>query len=516
MKKSNVIVIDSYRQKDKKQRVCAYVRVSTDSNEQMHSFKTQLAHYQDLITSNDNWEFIDLYADEGLSGRSLDNRDELKRLMEDCRGSKIDRILVKSISRLARNTKESLEVIRELKALGVSIYFEKENVDTAKATDEFLLTLYSQIAQEESVSHSKNMKRSYKTRMEQGKFITQKAPFGYDLKDGTLVINEKEAELVRHIFNSYINGVSKQTLADELTAKRIKTTYDNTSWSVFNIDYIIKNEKYIGDALTQKKYTTDAIPSKNVRNHGEKPRYYLKNSHEPIIDRVTYDKAQRLNNLNVSPVCVGEHNPLNRKIYCDKCGATFKLRRNGNVNYRICRTHDLKAEACEIKQIRESEINNAFVRLFNKLQLNKNELIEPTIRMLRELRSRRNTNNDKVIDLNKDIADSLEQLNVLTELNTKGYIDSELYMTQTNELNTKIKQLKKDKNLCMDKDDNEEIASSKKLLAILKTFPHHIELSDVKILLSIVDKIIVISETEIRLRLINGFELTEHIERTAR
>ncbi len=516
MKKSNVIVIDSYRQKDKKLRVCAYIRVSTDSNEQRHSFRTQLEYYQDLITSNENWEFVDLYADEGISGRSHENRDELKRLMEDCRQNKIDRILIKSISRFARNTKESLELTRELKSLGVSIYFEKENVDTAKSTDEFLLTLYSQIAQEESISHSKNMKRSYKSRMEQGNFITCKAPFGYDLKDGTLIINEIEAELVRYIFNSYVNGVSKQTIADELTSMGIKTVDNNYNWEHYDINRIIKNEKYIGDALTQKMFATDSLNSKMVRNLGEKPKYYLKNSHEPIIDRETYDKAQRLNQINASPVFEREHNPLNGVIFCGICGVAFKLRRTRNVNYRICRTHDSNASSCEIKQIRESEINSAFVRLFNKLQLNKNELIGPAIKMLTQLRSMRNSNDTKVIDLNKDIADSLEQLNVLAELNTKGFIDSELFQAQTNELNTKIDKLKKEKNICMGSGESKEIAESKELLALLNTLPECIEQSNAKILNSIIEKIIVVSETEIRFRLINGFEITEYIERTVR
>ena len=469
MKESNVIVIDSYKQRKSKLRVCAYIRVSTDSEEQMHSFKNQLEYYRELISSNENWEFVDVYADEGISGRSIDKRDELNRLIGDCRYNRIDRILVKSISRFARNTKESLEITRELKLLGVSIYFEKENIDTDKTTDEFLLTLYSQIAQEESVSHSKNMKRSYKSRMEQGRFITQKAPFGYCLKDGALHINDEEAEIVRHIFNSYINGVSKLDLANELSKKRIKTTFNNYIWSVFNIDYILKNEKYIGDSLAQKKYTTDTFPSKNVRNNGEQPKFYLKNSHEPIIDRLTFEKAQGLNKLNRPPASIKQDSPLNRKIMCSRCGATFKLRVTRGVRYRVCRTHDLKASLCDISRIRESEITSAFIRMFNKLQFNKDELIESAIKMLTKLRSMRNVNNIAVLDINKELADKLEQLNVLAELNTNGLIDSELYLAQTNEINLEIEKLKKDKYRGMDLGDTEEILNSKRLMIILNT-----------------------------------------------
>jgi len=247
-----VIVIDSIKQKQSKLRVCAYIRVSTSSEDQLHSFKTQLQYYQDHISSNEAWDLVDVYADEGVSGRSLENRDELNRLLADCRNQKIDRILIKSLSRLARNTTESLEIIRELRSLGISIYFEKENVDTSKATDEFLLTLYSQIAQEESISHSKNMRRSYKTRMEQGKFITCKAPFGYRFRDGTLIVQTDEAHTIQHIFSSYVNGKSIYDLIDELNSS------DNSKqmkrWSYNSILYILKNEKYIGDSLTQKSY----------------------------------------------------------------------------------------------------------------------------------------------------------------------------------------------------------------------------------------------------------------------
>jgi len=162
MGKSKVIVIDRNRKLKKNIKVCAYIRVSTDSKDQLNSYSLQLEHYQDFIQSNENWIYVDIYADEGITGTSAAKRPELQRLLKDCRNRKIDRILIKSLSRFARNTKESLEMIRELRSLGISIFFEKENIDTAKATDEFLLTLYSQIAQEESISLSLNMKRSYK------------------------------------------------------------------------------------------------------------------------------------------------------------------------------------------------------------------------------------------------------------------------------------------------------------------------------------------------------------------
>ena len=202
-----VITIDAVKTlEEAKLRVAAYARVSSDSTDQLNSFVAQTTHYISLISSNENWTLVDIYADEGITGTSADKRTEFKRLLSDCRKGLVDRVLVKSISRFARNTKECLETVRELRNIGVTVYFEEQGIDTSKMSTEFMAALHASVAQTESESISGNMRWSYHHRMEKGQFITCKAPLGYQLMDGQLVIFEPEAEIVRMIFQNYLAG----------------------------------------------------------------------------------------------------------------------------------------------------------------------------------------------------------------------------------------------------------------------------------------------------------------------
>ena len=516
MGKSKVIVIDRNRKLKKNIKVCAYIRVSTDSKDQLNSYSLQLSHYQDFIQSNENWIYVDIYADEGITGTSAAKRPELQRLLNDCRNRKIDRILIKSLSRFARNTKESLEMIRELRSLGISIFFEKENIDTAKATDEFLLTLYSQIAQEESISLSQNMKRSYKTRMEQGKFLTCCAPLGYELEKGELIINEAESEIVKDIFSSYLSGINTREIATKLTRKKIPNKNGTNEWNFHSIRYILKNEKYIGDAVLQKTYTI-SVKSQSLVNRGQYQKYYLKNSHAAIIDRDMYKKVQSSFERNAPKASGVRHsNPLNRKIYCNTCGSLYKLRRCNNINYRVCSKHDSDKDLCESKRITEGEINKAFVRMFNKLQLNKEHIIPPMIKEFKNLKDKSAYDNDDAVSLNKELADIMEQLSVLSDLRQQEHIDQSFYVSQSNEHKTRIDEIKKDKELLMNTVYDETISKSDELLVTLKTMPASIESASKDILLKLIDKINIVSETEIQFRLINGMGFTEHLKKVVR
>ena len=204
-------------------RVAAYARVSSDSNDQLHSYAAQTAYFAKLINSNPNWIFADIYADQGITGTSVEKRNDFLRMMEDCRSGRIDRILVKSTSRFARNTKESLEAVRELKSLGVSVYFEEQNIDTEQATGEALTAVFSALAQKESEAISERMRHSYQMRMQRGVFSTRCAPYGYQLVDNQLEVIEDEAVVIRQIFDRYLSGVSMEDIAKELTARGIPT-----------------------------------------------------------------------------------------------------------------------------------------------------------------------------------------------------------------------------------------------------------------------------------------------------
>ena len=262
-------------------RVAAYARVSSDSNDQLHSYAAQTAYFAKLINSNPNWIFADIYADQGITGTSVEKRDDFLRMMEDSRSGRIDRILVKSTSRFARNTKESLEAVRELKSLGVSVYFEEQNIDTAQATGEALTAVFSALAQKESEAISERMRHSYQMRMQRGVFSTRCAPYGYRLVDNQLEVIEDEAVVIRQIFDRYLSGISMDDIAKEITARGIPTKQNTPFWQLRSIQYILRNEKYIGNSLVQKTYATVTLPHRKKENKGEEDQYLIEETHPP-------------------------------------------------------------------------------------------------------------------------------------------------------------------------------------------------------------------------------------------
>ena len=289
---AQVQIIQPYQpQSEELEKVAAYCRVSTDSKDQLNSYRTQIGYYTNFIAQHSGWELVDIYADEGITGTSLEKRDEFKRMLQDCRAGKITRILVKSVSRFARNTLELIETTRELKDLGVVVVFEEQGIDTAQMLGEMQLTLLAMAAQEESTSISKNMKWSIQKRMDAGTYRGNTAPYGYRLEDGQLKIEETEAAVVRRIFEMRLSGMGQVAITQELNRQGIHPR-DGKPWTVYRVRYILSNERYIGDSLFQKKYITDPLSHKSVRNHGERDQYYIHNTHEGIISRETFQKVQ--------------------------------------------------------------------------------------------------------------------------------------------------------------------------------------------------------------------------------
>ena len=237
-----VKVIQPIAEQTKKLRVAAYARVSSDSADQLNSFATQVDYYTSYIQSKAEWEFAGLYADEAVSGTTADKRDDFKRLLADCRAGKIDRILVKSISRFARNTLDCIQTVRELKQLGVAVEFEKEDIDTGNMGSEMLLSILGSAAQEESLSISKNLKWSYRRRMKSGDFITCNAPLGYFLKNGTLIPDPQEVPIVEYIFSSYLAGKNMEEISDDLNRQETQFVRKKaTRWYRTSIRYILSN-----------------------------------------------------------------------------------------------------------------------------------------------------------------------------------------------------------------------------------------------------------------------------------
>ncbi|MBQ2656560.1 MAG: recombinase family protein [Erysipelotrichaceae bacterium] len=281
-----------------KLKVAAYCRVSTLEDAQAGSFELQIQHFQQMISDNPEWEDVGIYADEGKSGTNMKKRPEFQRMIEDCKQGKIDLILTKSVSRFARNTMDCLRVVRELKALSppVGVYFEDVSLNTIEAKNEFTLGVMSLVAQGESEAKSAAITWSVIERFRNGiPILSTTYLLGYD-KDrfGKMVIVEEEAEVVRYIYNSFIDGQTTREIADNLTQAHIPSVKGNEMWSVGTVRNILKNEKYCGDVLMQKTYTVDCFSHRSVRNKGERPQYRLKNNHPAIIPREKWDKVQEL------------------------------------------------------------------------------------------------------------------------------------------------------------------------------------------------------------------------------
>ena len=364
---SRVITIPaSEAPQNRRLRVAAYARVSSGSEDQKHSFAAQTAYYTEHITGNPEWDFVDVYADEGIAGTSEEKREDFQRLLADCRRGRIDKVLVKSSSRFARNTKECLEAVRELKALGVGVCFEEQGIDTSEIAGELLTALFAMMDQRESDADSQRMRLSYQQRMRSGQFITCSAPFGYRLVKGKLELVQEEAPIIQYIFHSYLSGKTAEEIAN--TLNRLSSTI---VWKANRIDYILKNEKYSGNALLPKRYATDMLPRYMKRNHGEKPMYYVTGSNEAVVSQETFDQAQMLRKRRAEGRSEGKAGgrPLaGGWLQCGVCGKVLRPKFIRDKWYMTCRGHESSIDTCDLRPVLEAAVISATLRLYYKLR----------------------------------------------------------------------------------------------------------------------------------------------------
>ena len=433
-------------------RIAAYCRVSSNSDDQLNSYNSQLTYYTHKFEGSETETLIDIYADEGITGTCEEKRTEFLRLIDDCRKGKIDRVYTKSISRFARNTRDCLKNIRELKSLGITIMFEKENIDTANINDELMLTIMGGLAQEESVSISKNMKWSICRRMRNGKYINSHAPFGYTLQNKDLIVNNKQAEIVRRIFSLYLSGSGFQAIANIINTECIDTSQYGQEWCPMTIKYILTNERYIGNALFQKSYRSDSPPFRKIKNDGELPQYLAYSVNPPIIEQDVFEAAQKMI-VKRRKTYLNYNNLFSNKIYCGICGCTYKGRYSNEAPRWICRKHEQQIESCNNRILNNSEVESAFISLFNKLYSDYSELLVPIQHALQELEVKRAVGNNSIIELRRDILQLKEQLKVIATLRTKGFLNEAKYKEQSAEINTKITKLNKDLRLLSQSDD---------------------------------------------------------------
>lgn len=343
----------------KKKRVAAYARVSSGKDAMLHSLSAQVSYYSGLIQRHADWEFAGVYADEALTG-TKDARPEFQRLLADCRAGKIDMVITKSISRFARNTVTLLQVTRELKAIGVDVFFEEQGIHTISGEGEMILTLLASVAQEESRTVSENCKWRVRQHYKKGEIVGVRHLYGYDVSRNGLKVNPLQAEIVRMIFNDYITGSSCGTIAAKLRARDIPTVFGG-QWSPRAINHILRNEKYAGNALLQKWYVKDYLGKKEVRNHGSLPMYYAVGTHEGIISDETFRAAQALmdtrrveNNIAKRPP---SKYPLTGMIACTRCGKHYKRKATPYGEFWQCSTYQtFGKDACPAKRIPEETL----------------------------------------------------------------------------------------------------------------------------------------------------------------
>lgn len=507
-----VKVIQPIAEQAKKLRVAAYARVSSDSADQLNSFATQVDYYTSYIQSKEEWEFAGLYADEAVSGTTADKRDDFQRLLADCRAGKIDRILVKSISRFARNTIDCIQTVRELGQLGIAVEFEKEEIDTGNMGSEMLLSILGSAAQEESLSISKNLKWSYRRRMKSGDFITCSAPIGYVLKNKTLVPDPQEAPIVEYIFSSYLAGKSIGEISREINAMEVEVANKKTErWHGSTIRYILTNEKYIGDSLVQKWFTPDELPLKHKRNNGEISQYYIKNSHPAIISRTVFEAVQKLlkqRSLIHAPKNEIQQFPLSKVVKCGLCGSTFYRKpKNQSIKW-ICYQHLKAKELCPTKAISQDEIYQAFLRVYNKLLDNKDSILKVMLNQLLELQAKTAFARPDIITVNEKISELVKQNHSLTRLLTKGCIDSAIFIERSNRNNQKIEEFRRELRQLQEPDEVSRVIDSTKLLLELLEEAQPMLEFEPSIFKSMIQKIIVYPE-RFCFHLINGLVLDE-------
>lgn len=337
-------------------RVAAYARVSTGKDAMLQSLSAQVSYFSAYIQRHPGWTFAGVYADEAVTG-TQDDRPEFQRLLRDCREGKIDLIVTKAISRFARNTVTLLKTTRELKELGVGVFFQKEGLYSNRGQGEMILTLLAAVAQEESRAVSENCKWRIRSRFKKGELVNFHFMYGYRMHRGKITIAPEEAAVVAWIFDAYLNGLGCEAIAAALRQQDTPTLMGG-AWTANRVMRMLKNEKYAGNALLQKRYVTDHITKKQVRNQGQLPRYYAECTHPGIVTPETFEKAQQLiernrlkNNIAFKPPIA---QPLSGKVLCRNCGKPFsRVMRGGQPKWQ-CATYLRKGrDACPAKQVPE-------------------------------------------------------------------------------------------------------------------------------------------------------------------
>lgn len=419
-------------------RVAAYCRVSTDKEQQEHSFETQKEMYTDMIMMKPNWQMAGIYADEGITGTIAKKRPDFMRMIEDCRKGKIDLIITKSVSRFSRNNLDCLLYVRELKEMGIPIIFEKEGINTLQVSSELLITLFSGLSQAESESISMNVKIGKRQSLKNGNVpFSYKSFLGYRKgADGKPEIDEEQAVIIRRIFAEYLAGKSLLDIAKGLTADEIPTARGKSNWSSARVQSILTNEKYKGDALLQKTYIVDCISKKSKKNNGELPMYYVENNHPAIIERAVFDRVQeeisrRNSKKKVKQVGtkteLGKYSSkyaLSEILYCGNCGTPYRRctwSKNGKkkIVWRCISRLDYGKKYCkDSPSIEESILHNAVAEAITQKAHMENADVDRICRHIKMYQHNQDTSS--IFQKQERLKTIQEHINQLTDMDSEA------------------------------------------------------------------------------------------------
>ncbi len=497
---------------ERKTRAAAYCRVSTDSEDQANSFAAQLKYYTDFIRGNTDMEFVDIYADEGITGTCVNKRDEFKRMMKDAANGRIDRIFVKSVSRFARNSLECIEAIRRLATYGTTVLFENDNIDTRTMNSELILYVKSAFAQMESMSGSKRVSTAVRMRMENGESFFTHAPYGYEFDEkGGLRIVPAQAEVVRRIFALYLAGNGSNRIVEILNDEGIPAS--NGRWNLPGIRYILTNEKYIGDTLHQKTYTPQIFPLRNRPNYGAIDQFYVENTHEAIISKETFEAAQKRMHRNAAKAKPEKtQRVFDKMIFCEECGWSYKLKTLHGVRYWVCSRKSAAGHSCGGRNVMEDEIKEAFVEVYNKLRYFEKEILDKTLSQMLGVREKISGQNNEITQIDAEIAKLCGQNNMYAQLHGQGVIDEVSYLERTTELKFKITELRNRRLKLLNSDEDEMLIENLRVLKeMLSESPTTILYFDPQLFLTVTERVLIGNDGTAVFRFKGGLQLRQRL-----
>ena len=500
----------------RKLRVAAYCRVSTEEEEQQGSFEIQKLYYTEKINSTPEWEVAGIYADDGISGVHTKKRDGFNQMIQDCRKHKIDLILTKSISRFARNTLDSIQYVRMLKQMGIAVVFEKENINTATMNSEMILTVLSAFAQAESESISQNVARGKRMGYKHGKFAF---PYGRIIgyrkgADGKPEIIPEQAEIIRLIFKSYLQGDSLQSIKAKLETAGALTARGNTAWSAQSIQRILQNEKYCGDVLLQKTFTEDVLTGVHKKNTGQLPQYYIENYHEGIVSKQMFREVQteiaRRNSksaANQRKRRRGRYNSkyaLSERLFCGNCGSPYKrvtwnIHGRKQIVWRCVNRIEYGTKFCSSSpSVPEEELHRAILKAVQDLAANfTNEVATQINGILHDIQTGESTKPN----FQEQLEQTQQEFDRLLEMSLDFDEDTPFLDDRLKKLNNKIKSLKK---AIEDSAARQEKIGQPEML--LSAQDLQIQEYDDALTARIIERITVRSRNEILIRFIGGYE----------